>query len=171
MPEYRWICNACESANEASEETCQSCGIAFSATPDDIRKQQNPREFYREKAYEIYFRELSFFFFFPFFLIVFMVNGREISFLLLAATAIFFLFRSYRLMKHIWRDAWARTTLIFSAVLYSSLIAVRILFVEDGSNIIPWLALASMALPVFAYFYFFKSQRGQRVFNEYYGER
>ena len=171
MPDYRWVCNACESVNEASEDTCQSCGIASSASPDEIKKHQNPREYYREKAYETYFRDLSFFFFFPCFLIVFIVNGKVVHFLLLAASAIFLLFRSSRLIKHIWGDEWARATLICCTVLYASLIIIRILFVEDGSKIIPWLVSAVLSLPVLAYFYFFKSQRGQRVFEEYHGER
>ena len=172
MPSYRWTCNACESGNEASDDLCHNCGCASNAGgSEEIEKYSNPKKYFKITAREKYIRDLMFFFFIPFFAVVFVFSGNVVSLLFLAFSAFLLITKRSRLIKHIWNDIWARNTIVALTAVYTSIFLVRILFVSNDSELIKWLALLAMALPVFMYFYFFKSERGKNVFDRYYVER
>ncbi len=56
------------------------------------------------------------------------------------------------------------------AVLNVVLILFLVFFIPENNALVMWIALMLMALLAAMYFYFFKSQRGKDVFNNFYGK-
>ena len=172
MPDYRWTCNACESGNEAADDLCYNCGCASTAGgPESIEKYLDPKKYFKRRAHEDYKKDLMHFFFVPFFAVVFVFNGNIISFFLLAFSVFILITKRTPLLKHIWSDIWARNTIVVLTTAYTAIILIRILFIPNDSELVKWIAILTMVLPAFMYFYFFKSERGKDVFDRFYIER
>ena len=136
----------------------------------DWKVFESKKIFQKNSKRKIY-KGFNAFLFYSIFAVVFVFSGNVVSLLFLAFSAFLLITKRSRLIKHIWNDIWARNTIVALTAVYTSIFLVRILFVSNGSELIKWLALLAMALPVFMYFYFFKSERGKNVFDRYYVER
>ncbi|WP_163131045.1 hypothetical protein [Agarivorans sp. Alg241-V36] len=168
MVGYRWTCQACESGNEANLDKCAFCGCPANAGSEDIEKHTNPEGFKKKKAKEQYSNSLFIYFFIPFFAAIYALNGRYESLLLLIGITAVISIKNIKLLRHIWSDNWARTTLISISSLFLISILVRIFIIPDNSPFVWWSALFYFLLAPSSFYYFFSSQNGKRVFREYY---
>lgn len=170
MVGYRWTCQACESGNEPHLDKCAFCGCPANAGSEDIEKHNNPEGFKKKKAKEEYSKSLFIYFLIPCFAAIYAVNGRYESLLLTFGVTTAVSFKNIKLLSHIWRDNWARTSLITISSLFLALILVRMFFIPDNSGLVSWLVLSNFLLGSLSYHYFFKSKNGKRVFSEYYSK-
>lgn len=168
MAGYRWTCQACQAGNEPNLAKCEFCGCSANASSEDIEKHLNPEAFKKNKAKEQYSKSLFIYFFIPFFAAIHAINGTYESLLLLLGLTVAISIKNIKLLKHIWDDSWARTSLITISSLFSVSILIRIFLIPDNSSLVWWSALSYVFLATFSFYYFFSSKNGKRVFNEYY---
>ncbi|MEI8640442.1 hypothetical protein P4S68_02585 [Pseudoalteromonas sp. Hal099] len=104
MKGYRWTCNACSVGNASNETHCSKCGCSATAGTEDIEKHKNPEGFKKRKTIEEYKKQLLPLLFSPFFLVIYMHNGKfEIALLLFVAVA-FIITKNLKLLLYISTD-------------------------------------------------------------------
>lgn len=170
MVGYRWRCQACQAGNEPNLDKCAFCGCPANAGSEDIEKHINPDAFKKKKAKEEYSKSLFIYFFIPFFAANHALNGRYESLVIILAIVAFISVKNINLLIHIWNDRWARMTLITIASIFMVSILYRRVFMLDDSPHVWLLALSYLVLSPLSYYYFFKSENGERVFGDYYSK-
>jgi len=167
---YRWTCLACQAGNEPNLDKCEFCGCPASAGAEDIEKHTDPEKFKEKKAKEQYLNSLFIYFFIPFFSAIHAVNGSYGSLVLILGITAVVSFKNIKLLAHIWRDNWARFSLITISGLFLVSILFRIFLIPDNSDLVWWLVIYYFLLAPFSFYYFFYSKNGKRVFSEYYSK-
>jgi hypothetical protein len=170
MSGYRWTCQACQAGNEPNLDRCEFCGCPANAGSEDIEKHINPEGFKKKKAKEEYSNSLFIYFLIPFFAAIHVVNGRHESLIILLGITAVVSVKNIKLLTHIWRDVWARNSLITISSLFLVSILVRIFIIPDESPLVWWSALFYFILAPSSFYYFFNSKNGKRVFSEHYAK-
>ncbi|WP_077343649.1 hypothetical protein [Pseudocolwellia agarivorans] len=170
MKGYRWTCNACSVGNASNETHCSLCGCSATAGTEDIEKHKNPEGFKKRKTIEEYKKQLLPLLFSPFFLVIYMHNGKfEIALLLFVAVA-FIITKNLKLLLYISTDKKAKTMLITFSCTLLLFILTRIYLIPDNSSAVGWGVLFYFTFTFGFMFYFTKGKRFNNLLEQYYKE-
>lgn len=170
MKSYRWTCNACSVGNSANETHCLHCGCSSTAGTEDIEKHKTPESFKRRRTIEEYKKQLLPLLFSPFFLVIYMHNGKfEIALLLFVVVA-FILTKNLKLLLYITSDKKAKNMLITFFSILLLFILTRIYLIPDNSSAVDWAVLFYFIFTFGFMFYFTKGKRFNNLFEQYYKE-
>ncbi len=173
MKTYRWTCNACDTGNDSNATKCKQCGCPANASGEDIEKHKDPEGFHKKKAKEgasvDFYKNLTFLTLgIPMAAGACIVSG-SLEFI---AAFIFLVFcliiMNIELLIYLWRNSWAKKTLAVFFSAYSLLFVFRLIFIDENSNGVYWVVLVMLGLMAIQYFYFFVSERGKQLFNDFF---
>jgi hypothetical protein len=168
MQGYRWTCNACNIGNASNQTHCTNCGCSSTAGAEDIEKHKNPEGFKKDKTIEEYKKQIMPLLFSPFFLVIYMHNGKfEIALLLLVSVA-FLITKNSKLLQHLYSDKKAKNMLLTFSCILLLFILLRIYVIPDDSDFVVWGVLFYFVFALGFIFYFTKSKRFNMLFEQYY---
>jgi len=168
MKGYRWTCNACSVGNDSNESHCTKCGCSSTAGTEDIEKHRNPEGFKKSKTIEEYKKQLLPLLFSPFFLAIYMHNGKfEIALLLFVSVA-FLIIKNLKLLLYICNDKKAKTMLIMFSGTLLLFILTRIYLIPNSSNVVGWGVLFYFVFTFGFMFYFTKGKRFNMLLEQHY---
>ena len=169
MKTYRWTCNACEAGNDSNTTKCKLCGCPANASGEEIEQRINPKGKAKKEEHARYIKSLySISVGFPMATGFCLIKGGVESFAILLFASVILAVTSFEVIKHLWTNIWARKTLGIFFGLNLILFLIRLAFIDNGSDAVYWMVLLMLITSAFQYFYFFRSERGEDLFNEYF---
>ena len=168
MKGYRWTCNACSVGNAPNETHCSNCGCSSTAGTEDIEKHKNPEGFKKRKTIEEYKQQLLPLLFSPFFLVIYMHNGKFEIALLLFVSVVFLITKNIKLFLYIVNDKKAKNILITFTCTLLLFILTRIYLIPDNSSAVGWGVLFYFIFTFGFMFYFTKGKRFNNLLDKFY---
>lgn len=176
MKTYRWTCNACDTGNDSNTSKCKQCGCPANASGEDIERHIDPEGFRKNKAKEEantkYYKSLS-----SITLIIPMAagaclaNGGWESLAIFLFLVVYLVIMNIDLLIYLWGNSWAKKTLAVFFSVYSILFIFRLIYINENSDGVYWVVMVMMLLMAIQYFYFFVSERGKQLFNDFFESR
>ncbi len=173
MKSYRWTCNACNTGNDSNTTKCKQCGCPANASGEDIEKHKDPEAFRKNKAKESantkYYKSLSSLtLFIPMAAGACLASGKWESLAIFLFLVVYLVVINIELLIYLWGNNWAKKMFIAFFSAYSILFLFRLIFINENSDGVYWVVLGMILLMAIQYFYFFVSERGKQLFNDFF---
>jgi hypothetical protein len=168
MPDFKWTCKFCSYVNLPDIDTCSECGLSAYASAEEIELHSIPGAYEKKKAIKKYQDAIVPFIFFPSLLATYIVNGQleilAVAMLLLIAL----LHRNSAFITYAMKYKWVVVTFCLWFLSLFTLIYIRREYVPIWGGGAGYIALISVFINTFGFFYLFKSKRGKELYSAYY---
>jgi len=168
MPDFKWTCNSCSHVNLPSIEKCSECGLSAYASAEEIELHSIPGAYEKKKAIKQYQDAIVPFIFLPGLVATYIVKG-QLEILAVTILLLIVLFhRNSVFLTHAMKYKWVLVTFCLWPLSLFTLIFIRREYVPIWGDGAGYIALLSVLINVYGFFYLFKSKRGKELYSAYY---